>query len=114
LEGVVLAEGNLKAHAGGDIQAGLLAGGVDMAATGAAGVVVLGVQGDVDLQSVGGRINAANIYGAGDVTLVSHDGLFVSQSILSHQNVAIHAQLNTNAPVHFGQVLAYGKANIEG
>ncbi|EJF96781.1 filamentous hemagglutinin family domain-containing protein [Bartonella vinsonii subsp. arupensis Pm136co] len=114
IEGIVLAEGSLKAHAGGDIQAGLLAGGVDMAATGAAGVVVLGAQGDVDLESVGGSINATNIYGAGDVTLVSHDGLFVSQLILSHQNVAIHAQPETNASVHFGQVLAYGKANIDG
>ncbi|WP_375643732.1 MULTISPECIES: filamentous hemagglutinin N-terminal domain-containing protein, partial [unclassified Bartonella] len=114
LEGIVLAQGNLKAHAGGDIQAQLLAGGVDMAATGAAGVVVLGTQGDVDLQSSQGAIVAESIYGAGDITLVSHNGLSVSQTILSHQNVAIQAQPETNAPVHFRQLLAYGKANIEG
>uniref|UniRef100_UPI0035D0C8DE two-partner secretion domain-containing protein n=1 Tax=Bartonella sp. AA74HLJMH TaxID=3243436 RepID=UPI0035D0C8DE len=114
LEGIVLAQGNLKAHAGGDIQAHFLAGGVDMAATGAAGVVVLGTQGDVDLQSSQGAIVAESVYGAGDITLVSHNGLSVSQTILSHQNVAIQAQPATNAPVHFGQLLAYGKANIEG
>ncbi|WP_375664334.1 filamentous hemagglutinin N-terminal domain-containing protein, partial [Bartonella sp. CL50QHWL] len=114
LEGIVLAQGNLKAHAGGDIQAQLLAGGVDMAATGAAGVVVLGTQGDVDLQSSQGAIVAESVYGAGDITLVSHNGLSVSQTILSHQNVAIQAQPETNAPVHFRQLLAYGKANIEG
>ncbi|WP_375702009.1 filamentous hemagglutinin N-terminal domain-containing protein, partial [Bartonella sp. AA89HNZF] len=114
LEGIVLAQGNLKAHAGGDIQAHFLAGGVDMAATGAAGVVVLGTQGDVDLQSSQGAIVAESVYGAGDITLVSHDGLSVFQTILSHQNVAIQAQSATNAPVHFGQLLAYGKANIEG
>ncbi|WP_375638855.1 filamentous hemagglutinin N-terminal domain-containing protein, partial [Bartonella sp. AA16NXGY] len=114
LEGIVLAQGNLKAHAGGDIQAQLLAGGVDMAATGATGVVVLGTQGDVDLQSSQGAIVAESVYGAGDITLVSHNGLSVSQTILSHQNVAIQAQPATNAPVHFGQLLAYGKANIEG
>ncbi|WP_375664857.1 hemagglutinin repeat-containing protein, partial [Bartonella sp. CL162QHHD] len=92
----------------------LLAGGVDMAATGAAGVVVLGTQGDVDLQSSQGAIVAESVYGAGDITLVSHNGLSVSQTILSHQNVAIQAQPETNAPVHFRQLLAYGKANIEG
>ncbi|WP_375607006.1 filamentous hemagglutinin N-terminal domain-containing protein, partial [Bartonella sp. AC142YNZD] len=114
LEGIVLAQGNLKAHAGGDIQAHFLAGGVDMAATGAAGVIVLGTQGDVDLQSSQGAIVAESVYGAGDIALVSHNGLSVSQTILSHQNVAIQAQPATNAPVHFGQLLAYGKANIEG
>ncbi|WP_208436395.1 filamentous hemagglutinin N-terminal domain-containing protein, partial [Bartonella vinsonii] len=114
IEGVVLAEGSLKAHVGGDIQVQLLAGGVDMAATGATGVVVLGPQGDVDLESSHGAIVAESVYGAGDITLVSHNGLSVSQTILSHQNIAIHAQPNTNAPVHFGQLLAYGKANIEG
>ncbi|WP_375608399.1 MULTISPECIES: hemagglutinin repeat-containing protein [unclassified Bartonella] len=114
LEGIVLAQGKLKAHAGGDIQAHFLAGGVDMAATGAAGVIVLGTQGDVDLQSSQGAIVAESVYGAGDITLVSHNGLSVSQTILSHQNVAIQAQPATNAPVHFGQLLAYGKANIEG
>lgn len=114
LEGIVLAQGNLKAHAGGDIRADLLAGGVDMAATGATGVVVLGTQGDVELQSSQGVIVAESVYGAGDITLVSHDGLSVAQTILSHQNIAIHAQPETNAPVHFGQLLAYGKANIEG
>ncbi|WP_375618835.1 hemagglutinin repeat-containing protein, partial [Bartonella sp. AC134YNZD] len=114
LEGIVLAQGNLKAHAGGDIQAHFLAGGVDMAATGAAGVIVLGTQGDVDLQSSQGAIVAESVYGAGDIALVSHNGLSVSQTILSHQNVAIQAQPATNAPVHFRQLLAYGKANIEG
>ncbi|WP_396584119.1 hemagglutinin repeat-containing protein [Bartonella grahamii] len=114
LEGIVLAQGNLKAHAGGDIKAQLLAGGVDMAATGASGVVVLGTQGDVDLQSSQGAIVAKSVYGAGDITLVSHNGLSVTQTILSHQNVAIYAQPETNAPVHFGQLLAHGKANIEG
>ncbi|MCZ2159250.1 filamentous hemagglutinin N-terminal domain-containing protein, partial [Bartonella sp. 220] len=112
IDGIVLAQGALKAQAGGNIKAGLLAGGVDMAATGAAGVVVLGAQGDVALESVGGSIHAANIYGAGDVRLVSHDGLFVSQTILSHHDVFIHGQPNSNAPVHFGQLLAYGKARI--
>ncbi|WP_375657267.1 hemagglutinin repeat-containing protein [Bartonella sp. CM120XJJH] len=114
LEGIVLAQGNLKAHAGGDIQAHFLAGGVDMAATGASGVVVLGTQGDVDLQSSQGAIVAESVYGAGDITLVSHNGLSVSETILSHQNVAIQAQPETNAPVHFGQLLAHGKVNIGG
>ncbi|WP_375671481.1 filamentous hemagglutinin N-terminal domain-containing protein, partial [Bartonella sp. SD1336NMGDW] len=114
LEGIVLAQGNLRAHAGGDIKAQFLAGGVDMAATGASGVVVLGTQGDVDLQSSQGAIVAESVYGAGDITLVSHNGLSVSETILSHQNVAIQAQPETNAPVHFGQLLAHGKANIEG
>ncbi|WP_154645798.1 filamentous hemagglutinin N-terminal domain-containing protein, partial [Bartonella doshiae] len=114
LEGIVLAQRNLKAHAGGDIQAQLLAGGVDMAATGTAGVVVLGSQGDVALQSSQGAIFAESVYGAGDITLVSHNGLSVSQTILSHQNVAIHAQPETNAAVHFDQLVAYGKAVIDG
>ncbi|WP_345117184.1 hemagglutinin repeat-containing protein, partial [Bartonella jaculi] len=114
IEGIVLAQGNLRAHAGGDIKAQLLAGGVDMAATGAAGTLVLGTQGDVDLQSSQGAIVAESVYGAGDITLVSHNGLSVSQTILSHQNIAIHTQPETNAPVHFGQLLAYGNANIEG
>ncbi|WP_425283526.1 hemagglutinin repeat-containing protein [Bartonella doshiae] len=114
LEGIVLAQGNLKAHAGGDIQAQLLAGGVDMAATGTAGVVVLGSQGDVALQSSQGAIFAESVYGAGDITLVFHNGLSVSQTILSHQNVAIHAQPETNAAVHFDQLVAYGKAAIDG
>ncbi|WP_375621727.1 filamentous hemagglutinin N-terminal domain-containing protein, partial [Bartonella sp. AA97HXZ] len=112
LEGIVLAQGNLKAHAGGDIQAHFLAGGVDMAATGAAGVVVLGTQGDVDLQSSQGAIVAESVYGAGDITLVSHNGLSVSQTILSHHNVAIH--VDPHAGIHFGQVLAYGRADIHG
>ncbi|UTO28634.1 hemagglutinin repeat-containing protein [Bartonella harrusi] len=114
IDGIVLAQGALKAQAGGNLQAGLFAGGVDMEATGAAGIVVLGSKGDVALESVRGSIHAANIYGAGDVRLVSHDGLFVSQTILSHHDVSIHGQPNSNAPVHFGQLLAYGKANIEG
>ncbi|SPU27769.1 Hemolysin precursor [Candidatus Bartonella washoeensis] len=114
IEGIVLAQGNLKAHASGDIQAQLLAGGVDMAATGAIGVVVLGTKGDVDLQSSQGAIVAESVYGAGDITLVSHNGLSVSQTILSHQNIAIHAQPNTNTSVHFGQLLANGDANIKG
>ncbi|EJF74419.1 filamentous hemagglutinin family domain-containing protein [Bartonella birtlesii LL-WM9] len=112
LEGIVLAQGNLKAHAGGDIQAYFLAGGVDMAATQAAGSLVLGSHGDVDLQSGGGIINAANIYGAGNVTLVAYHGLSVSQTILSHHNVAIHVE--PHAGIHFGQVLAHGRADIHG
>ncbi|OPB34873.1 filamentous hemagglutinin, partial [Bartonella taylorii] len=110
--GTVLAGGNLRAHAGGDIQAYFLAGGVDMAATQAAGSLVLGSHGDVDLQSGGGIINAANIYGAGNVTLVAYHGLSVSQTILSHQNVAIHVE--PHAGIHFGQVLAHGRADIHG
>ncbi|WP_455466712.1 two-partner secretion domain-containing protein [Bartonella sp. B39] len=112
--GLVLSEGNLKAHAGGNIQAHFLAGGIDMAATEAAGVIVLGKQGNIDLQSVKGSIAAENIYGAGDVRLVSHEGISVSQSILSHQNIVIHAQPETNAPVHFKQLVAYDKADISG
>uniref|UniRef100_UPI001ABA5D9C filamentous hemagglutinin N-terminal domain-containing protein n=1 Tax=Bartonella taylorii TaxID=33046 RepID=UPI001ABA5D9C len=110
--GTVLAGGNLRAHAGGDIQAYFLAGGVDMAATQAAGSLVLGSHGDVDLQSGGGIINAANIYGAGNVTLVAYHGLSVSQTILSHHNVAIHVE--PHAGIHFGQVLAHGRADIHG
>ncbi|WP_375707070.1 hemagglutinin repeat-containing protein, partial [Bartonella sp. AA126HLJHH] len=110
--GTVLAGGNLRAHAGGDIQAHFLAGGVDMAATQAAGSLVLGTKGDVDLQSSQGAIFAESIYGAGDITLVSHNGLSVSQTILSHHNVAIH--VDPHAGIHFGQVLAYGRADIHG
>uniref|UniRef100_UPI0035CF00ED hemagglutinin repeat-containing protein n=1 Tax=Bartonella sp. AP153HLJHH TaxID=3243470 RepID=UPI0035CF00ED len=110
--GTVLAGGNLRAHAGGDIQAHFLAGGVDMAATQAAGSLVLGTKGDVDLQSSQGAIVAESIYGAGDITLVSHNGLSVSQTILSHHNVAIH--VDPHAGIHFGQVLAYGRADIHG
>ncbi|QEE08870.1 filamentous hemagglutinin N-terminal domain-containing protein [Bartonella kosoyi] len=112
IAGTVLSGGNLKAHAGGDIRAYLLAGGVDMAATGAAGNLVLGSHGGVDLQSSQGAIVAESIYGAGDITLVSHNGLSVSQTILSHDNVVIHTQ--PDAGVHFGQLIAYGKADIDG
>ncbi|EJF77835.1 filamentous hemagglutinin family domain-containing protein, partial [Bartonella sp. DB5-6] len=112
IDETVLAGGNLRAHAGGDIQAHFLAGGVDMAATQAAGSLVLGSQGDVDLQSAGGIINATNIYGAGNVTLVAYHGLSVSQTILSHHNVAVHVE--PHAGIHFGQVLAYGRADIYG
>ncbi|WP_019223691.1 hemagglutinin repeat-containing protein [Bartonella rattaustraliani] len=114
IDGIVLAGGSLKAHAGGAIQAHLLAGGVDMAKTGAAGVVVLGAQGGVDLQSRQGTIEVESVYGAGDIALVSHDRISVSQTFLSHQNVAIHAGSATNADIHFGQLIAYGKAHIEG
>ncbi|WP_254473161.1 hemagglutinin repeat-containing protein [Bartonella sp. B1098] len=110
--GTVLAGGNLNAHAGGDIQGHFLAGGVDMAATQATGNLVLGSQGDVDLQSVSGGIAAENIYGAGDITLGSHKGILVSQSLLSHHDVALHTQ--PNAGVHFGQLIAYEKADIRG
>ncbi|WP_039758251.1 hemagglutinin repeat-containing protein [Bartonella queenslandensis] len=110
--GTVLSGGNLKAHAGGDIRADLLAGGVDMAATGAAGSLVLGNQGGVDLQSAGGVIAAESLYGAGDITLVSHNGISVSQTILSHDNVVLHTQ--PDAGVHFGQLMAYGKVDIDG
>lgn len=110
--GTVLAGGNLKAHAGGDIQAHFLAGGVDMTATGAAGSLVLGDQGGVDLQSVSGFIAAENIYGAGDITLASHKGIFVSQVLRSHHDVVLHTQ--PEAAVHFGQLIAYGKADIRG
>ncbi|UJM36588.1 hemagglutinin repeat-containing protein [Bartonella henselae] len=110
--GTILSGGNLKAHAGGDIRAHLLAGGVDMAATGAAGKLVLGSHGGVDLQSVGGVIAAESIYGAGEITLVSHNGVSVSQFLQSHDNVAIHTQ--PDAGVHFGQLIAYGRADIDG
>ncbi|WP_273783986.1 hemagglutinin repeat-containing protein, partial [Bartonella sp. AU15XJBT] len=112
IAGTVLSGGNLKAHAGGDIRAYLLAGGVDMAATGAAGNLVLGSHGGVDLQSSQGAIVAESIYGAGDITLVSHNGLSVSQTILSHDNVVIHTQ--PDAGVHFGQLIAYGRVDIDG
>ncbi|CDO46871.1 filamentous hemagglutinin [Bartonella henselae] len=110
--GTILSGGNLKAHAGGDIRAHLLAGGVDMAETGAAGKLVLGSHGGVDLQSVGGIIDAESIYGAGEITLVSHNGVSVSQFLQSHDNVAIHTQ--PDAGVHFGQLIAYGRADIDG
>ncbi|GAA5097927.1 hemagglutinin repeat-containing protein [Bartonella acomydis] len=110
--GTVLAGGNLNAHAGGDIRAHFLAGGVDMTATGATGNLVLGSQGGVDLQSVSGGIAAENIYGAGDITLDSHKGILVSQSLRSHHDVALHTQ--PDAGVHFGQLIAYGRADIDG
>ncbi|WP_144754693.1 hemagglutinin repeat-containing protein [Bartonella saheliensis] len=112
ISGTVLAGGNLKAHAGGDIRAHFLAGGVDMAATQAAGILVLGDQGGVDLQSISGGIAAENIYGAGDITLGSHKGIFVSQSLRSNHDVVLHTQ--PNAGVHFGQLIAYGTADIRG
>ncbi|WP_455479878.1 two-partner secretion domain-containing protein [Bartonella sp. B23] len=114
VDGHVSAESNLKAHVGGNIQAHFLAGGIDMAATAAAGVIVLGKQGDVDLRSVKGSIASDNIYGAGDIKLVSHEGIFVSKSILSYHNVAICTQPDVKASVRFGQLVAYDKADISG
>ncbi|WP_034988792.1 filamentous hemagglutinin N-terminal domain-containing protein, partial [Bartonella senegalensis] len=112
IAGHVFAGGNLKGHAGGDIRAHLLAGGVDMAATQAAGSLVLGNQGGVDLRSKEGMIDAESIYGAGDITLVAHKGLSLSRSIISHQNIAIHA--NPNVGIHFHQLASYGRADISG
>ncbi|MET3590281.1 hypothetical protein ABID23_001386 [Bartonella silvatica] len=82
-----------------------------MAATGAAGHLILGHRGGIDLQSRQGAIAAENIYGAGDITLFSHHGISVLQTILSHHNIAIHTQ--ADAAVHFGQLIAYENAKIE-
>ncbi|NLS19406.1 filamentous hemagglutinin N-terminal domain-containing protein [Rhizobium sp. P40RR-XXII] len=112
--GQVLSSGKLSID-GASLNAGLLASGVDFAATNAAGGnIVLGGSGATDL-TVSGNATAGTILSAGDIT--ANAANLEAGSVTSHGNVAITASGNAgilgNVDVS-NQILAAGNLAING